>query len=178
MSKLSATSLNVRPYTEDDFPAVVAFIAMTQEYERAVMPNRRMGGLVAVPYAKFLLHKPERVVLMACLSGAPIGYIAAYPESDPDELIEPDTRPHMFVSDLFVLPNWRRMGVAARLVEALENEFRQRSMARIRICGVASNEAALGFYKKAGFNPYEVVYEKLLAKPTHVVVDGRVVRQG
>jgi GNAT superfamily N-acetyltransferase len=52
------------------------------------------------------------------------------------------------LDDLFVDPNWRRRGVAQRLVHRLASEARDESIARIE---VTANEHALGFYEATGF---------------------------
>lgn len=176
MKKLPENSLQIRPCQEEDFPAVVAFVAMIQEYEREVEPNRRLGGLIAVPYAHHIKSKTASaggIMLMACIAEAPVGFIAAYPETDDDELIEEASRKHGYVCDLFVLPNWRRMGVANRLLGAVEAHFRKEGIQRLRICGVAVNKAALGLYERYGFHSYEVIFEKMIALTAGAISENR-----
>lgn len=174
------TALEIRPYTDSDFPAVVAFVSMIQEHERERGgSNRRLGGKIAVPYAHHICGKAAMdggVMLMACMSGAPVGFLSAWPDRDEDPLIEPETRAHGYVSDIFVLPNWRRTGVAIKMIAQTEQHFRTRGIARLRIGAVSANTAAAGFYQKSGFKPYEVIYEKSIPMPTHSIVGGKIVK--
>lgn len=176
MKKLPEGTLEVRACREDDFPAIVAFVAMIQEYEREVESNRRLGGLIAVPYAhhiKSATSADDGVMLMACISDAPVGFIAAYPETDADELIEEKKRKHGYVSDMFVLPNWRRMGVGSKMLSTVEAHFRARGIERLRINGVSLNKAALGLYERYGFRSYEVMYEKNIPQTAQAISDSR-----
>jgi len=50
--------------------------------------------------------------------------------------------------DLFVDPEWMRLGVGRRLVDAVTSEARRRGVRRIEVTG---NTHALAFYQRVGF---------------------------
>jgi ribosomal protein S18 acetylase RimI-like enzyme len=180
MTRSANASLEIRPYQDADFPAVVAFVSMIQEFEREQgSTNRRLGGKIAVPYAHHICGKVAMdggILFMACMTGAPVGFISAWPSLDDDPLIEPETRAHGYVSDIFVLPNWRRSGVGQKLLAHTEQHFRTQGIARLRIGAVPANAPASSFYQGFGFKPYEVVFEKSIPMPTHSIVDGKIVK--
>ncbi len=180
MNRQPGSALAIRPYQDFDFPAVVAFVAMIQDHERELgSANRRQGGAIAVPYAHHVCSRTAMdggILLMACMSDAPVGFISAWPDRDDDPLIEPSAREHAVISDVFVLPNWRRMGVAQQLLLQTEQHFRQRGIARLRIGAASLNSPASSFYSGSGFKPSEIVYEKTIPMPTHSIVDGRIIK--
>ena len=179
MTKPTDSTLEVRPYEQEDFPAVVGFIAMQKDAEREILPIRRQGGLVAVPYAHHICSqctKADGALFIAALAKAPIGFIAGWPSEDEDDLLEEEARIHGYVSDIYVLPNWRRMGVAEKLLAKLEAHFRNLNITRLRIGGLTKNETATALYQNCGFRAHETVFEKQIAMPTHHLVGGSLVQ--
>lgn len=163
-------SVSIREYRGDiDFPGVVAFIAMQYEHEREKQgEGKKHGGMMAPQYARELVEAIESrdgCLFMADVGTTPVGFIAAYKMSDPDPVLEESAREHAFVRDLYVLPNWRRMGVARRLIFEVEAHFRKTGVVRLRLAGAAQNEAMQGLAKALNFQPYAVVFDRAIAQP-------------
>ena len=161
------SSVAIREYRGDvDFPGLVAFIAMQYEHEREQLPTGKIhGGKVAPQYAEELIHTVEGrngCLMIADVGATPVGFIAAYAASDPDPVLEDSARQHGFVRDLFVLPTWRRMGVATRLLLQAEAHFRTVGISRIRLAGSAQNESMSGLAKSLNLQPYAVVYDRAI----------------
>ena len=180
-TQLSQNSVNIRPYRGDvDFPGLVAFLAMMFEHEREHQHiPRHHGGTVAPHYAQELVRTIEGrlgCLLIAEVGANPVGFIAAYRMSDPDPVLDESMRDHGYVRDLFILPNWRKMGVASRLVEQVEDHFRKNGVTRLRIAGVAQNAGMIGLCKSAGFDPYAVVYERGIPTSDYELVDGKIIK--
>jgi ribosomal protein S18 acetylase RimI-like enzyme len=178
---LAQNSVAIRAYRgEPDFAGLVAFIAMQFEHEREQQDIPRLhGGKVAPQYALELVetvNKREGCLLFAEVGANPIGFIAAYRLSDPDPVLEDKARDHGYVRDLFVLPNWRRMSVGSRLVEAAETHFRNMGVTRIRIAGPAQNEAMVSLCRASNFKAYATVFERVIPMPSHAVVDGKIMK--
>lgn len=57
----------------------------------------------------------------------------------------------MEIAELIVLPDYRRQGVATRLIETLLAVAQQRGIAEIEICTEEENVPALHLYQKLGF---------------------------
>lgn len=178
---LAQNSVAIRAYRgEMDFAGLVAFIAMQFEHERERQDIPRLhGGKIAPQYAQELVEtvsKREGCLLFAEVGANPVGFIAAYRLSDPDPVLEDKARDHGYVRDLFVLPNWRRMSVASRLVEAAEQHFRDIGVSRIRMAGPAQNESMISLCRAANFKPYATVFERNIPMPSHTMVEGKVVK--
>lgn len=180
-SKLPQSSVAIRPYAgEVDFPGLVAFVAMQYEHERERQTDGRIhGGKMAPQYAAELVeavNKRRGCLLIAEVGAVPVGFIAAYVMSDPDPVLEEHVREHAFVRDLFVLPNWRRMGVATRIIQAAEMHFRAMGIPRMRLAGAAQNEAMLCLVVALNFHPYAAVYDRPILQPSHSVQDGKIIK--
>lgn len=182
-SKMPNESISIRPYRGDvDFPGLVAFLAFQYEHEREMQEHgRRHGGKIAPSYAAALLNAIEGhdgCLLIADIGNNPVGFIGAYTMNDPDPVLNDDVRLHGFVRDLFVLPNWRRMGVAKKLLEAAEKHFREHGVKRIRIAGPAQNTSMEQLCKAEKFSAYAIVYDREITQASFRMVDGQYVKGG
>lgn len=163
-------SVAIREYRGDvDFPGVVAFVAMQYEHEREKQrEGKRHGGKMAPQYTEELVQAvtaKQGCLMIADVGATPVGFIAAYVMSDPDPVLEESARQHGFVRDLFVLPTWRRMGIASRLIAATEAHFRTLNVPRLRLAGVAQNEVMQSMSKALNFQPYAIVYDRAIPQP-------------
>lgn len=174
-------AMMIRPYNgEADFPVLVAFIAMQYEHERDYQHlARKHGGVVAPKYAEDLLgviESSQGCLFIADIGGNPVAFLAAYCMSDPDPVLQEAARRHGYIRDLFVLPNWRRMKVAHRLLAEAEAHFRAHGISHIRIAGPAQNTAMATLCKNTGFDSHSIVYDRAIPMPSHTMVDGRLVK--
>jgi len=179
--RLPDNSLTIRSFKgDDDLPAVVAFVSMQQEHERDVQPGLRNGPPIAMPHTQAVREKTadRGLVLVALVNEMPVGFVAGYSETDSSILIEENTRLHGVVQNLFVLPNWRHMGIGTRLLTQVEDFFREKGVTRVRIIGPSQNEAMNAISVARGYKPYQTVVEKILPQPMHSLVDGKIKRQG
>ena len=67
-----------------------------------------------------------------------------------------------YLSDICVMPAYRRQRIAQRLLLALEQHFASAGITRFRLFTLAANASARAAYESAGFAPYEILYEKLV----------------
>jgi GNAT superfamily N-acetyltransferase len=179
-SAITTNNVTVRPYRGDiDFPGVVAFVAMQSEHERERLEQqeRKHGGRVAPKYTEELLRivaAYRGCLLIAETNSTPIGFIAAYVGEDADPMLEDNAREHAYVRDLFVLPNWRRMGVGRKLVMVAERHFTGQGVSRIRLAGSALNEQMQNLCKGMDFRPYAIVYDRIIPQQGLLPVAGKV----
>lgn len=85
--------------------------------------------------------------------GKPVGLI--------NYMSPPNRKGEWMIANVTVLPQYRRRGIARKLVEATLNALRERK-AKIALLGViARNLPAVNLYKELGFDPYvnEAAYE-------------------
>jgi ribosomal protein S18 acetylase RimI-like enzyme len=90
-----------------------------------------------------VLTWPEVIRLKAVEDGKMIGFIAGDPR--PSEHVD-------WIATIGVLPEYQRRGTGRSLLRECEKRLTQ---PRIRLCVRASNESAIGLYKKEGYLPID-----------------------
>lgn len=76
-----------------------------------------------------------------------------------------DPAPYAELTDLFVEPETRRLGVASRLVKYLEGIARERGATHLVVLTGTRNTEAQAFYRSAGYEEYAVAMRKSLSGP-------------
>lgn len=163
----------IRPYRPEDADWVLAAQVALQEHEIAIhdprLPQTRLPGLPAShDYIAMLwetLNANQGTMLIAdSADGVQLGLVAGSIVEQPWPMERKDSWRFGYVSDIYVEPRARGTGLAQALIDALAAHFRHvdPSLTRLRINVLAANEIARGAYEKAGFTPYEVMYERKL----------------
>ena len=84
-------------------------------------------------------------LLIAYVEGRPAGFVSAV------ELLHPDKmKPETFLYELGVDPEFRRIGVATKLVSELIRLCRDRGCGEMFVLTDEANDAAMATYRKAG----------------------------
>lgn len=76
-----------------------------------------------------------------------------------------DPTPYAELTDLFVEPEARRLGVASRLVKYMEGIARERGATHLVVLTGQKNTEAQAFYRTAGYEEYAVAMRKPLHGP-------------
>jgi len=101
------------------------------------------------------ISDPARLVLAARQAVDVIGSLSG--------VLEPATamRPIRVATliSIYVHPRYRGSGVGARLVEQFCVWAREMNATRIAVTAYTTNQAAIGFYQRAGFVPYTLILE-------------------
>jgi ribosomal protein S18 acetylase RimI-like enzyme len=157
--------IEITPYSAADLPTIVAFVAAIQEHERRCAPKLKSGAEIGDEYAALLLdlvRTQAGFMLLAKAGGEAIGFVCAWPDRDDDPLLAAAAQAHGYISDLYVVPAWRRRGVARLLMEAAEQALRHRGCRRLQLHCKAGNATALATYAAMGFRPYEITLTREL----------------
>jgi ribosomal protein S18 acetylase RimI-like enzyme len=161
-----SSPLVIRPATPDDRPQLRRAIIELQEYERRRHPTRLPGEQIADAYLDWLLARAaaaDGAVLVAESGTSFAGFIAGWIEESAHLAETPDSNRIGYISDVCVMPASRGRRIATQLLDGIEAYLRPAGVTRLRITTLAVNASARASYEHAGFVPYEVLYEKLIA---------------
>jgi ribosomal protein S18 acetylase RimI-like enzyme len=155
----------VRFATPGDLPNLRAAMVELQEHERRLAVTRLPGDQIADAYLERLQREAVEkrgAIFVVESKGVFAGFAAGW-------IIERDHIPETadsnrfgYLSDICVLPAFRRKHLGQRLLAAMERHFASAGITRFRLFGLAANAPARATYERAGFVPYEILYEKLV----------------
>lgn len=116
------------------------------------------GEDMADAYLTFLLDRCSKAagrVLVAEIDHRVVGFIALFARVAPEEPDE-DQTPYAYLSDLVVLPRYRRRGIGRALLERAEALVRSSGARALRVGVLARNESVANLYRAAGFRDYQL----------------------
>ncbi len=155
----------IRPVTTADRPQLRRAIVELQEHERRQHATRLPGEEIADVYLDWMLKQAETggAVLVAQSEGSFVGFVAGW-IGQTDAIGETaDSKRFGYISDICVMPAYRGKRIAAQLLDEIEQYLRHGGIARLRINSLAVNSSARASYERAGFVPYEILHEKVIA---------------
>jgi GNAT superfamily N-acetyltransferase len=166
-------AFTIRPYAPADHDWVLACEVDLQEHERAIHDTRLPGMPHSRDYLAMLwdaLAENQGVMLIAeNEAGERLGLVAGHVVDEPWPMETPDSTRYGYVSDIFIKPEARGGGLARELLDAIAAHLHRAdpSLTRLRVNVLAVNRVACRAYEKAGFTPYEVMYERLIRRDTN-----------
>jgi ribosomal protein S18 acetylase RimI-like enzyme len=134
-----------------------------QEYERTLHNTRLPGEQIANAYLAWIenqIRKGGGSLLIAEIDRGFVGFVAGWIEHGDAVAETPDSSRFGYISDICVVSDYRGQRIATRLLLAIEERLTRAGITRIRICSLAANASARASYERAGFEPYEITYEK------------------
>ncbi len=158
----------IRPYAPADYDWVLQCEVDLQEHERVLHDTRVPGLPHTRDYLAMLwdvLAENHGIMLIAENAvGERLGLVAGYIVDEPWPMETRDSTRYGYVSDIFIKPEARGGGLAKALLDAIANHLHHADpgLSRLRINVLAVNRIARRAYEKAGFTPYEVMYERRL----------------
>ena len=153
----------LRAFAANDRRTLVAFAEALQDNERKLHASRRPGKEISRVYVDDLLRNvitKQGMIEIAERDGTPVGFVACWAESENDPLLRGPHRTVIQVTDVYIVPDERGRGLARRLLAAAEDHARQLGIGRLLIGALAANEMAIAAYRRYGFQPYEILFEK------------------
>ena len=91
-----------------------------------------------------------------------VGFIFGYVEEPDDSRIEIDRGKELYVSDGFVLPEYRKQGIYKKLNERLEQKYIQKGVSRITRFTLVNNQPMKNFLSQSGYHATRILFEKWL----------------
>ena len=144
---------------------LISCIVEMQDFERSIEPLLPAGVDMADPYVELLLNRCSGAsgrVFIAEAKQTVVGFVGVIARVEPDDPDEEAT-PYTYISDLVVLPAYRRRGIGTALLRRAEAYARERGMTLLRINVLAKNQVAGQLYRTLGFSDYRVQLCKRLA---------------
>ena len=154
----------VRPARPQEIDRVAALWGLITDHHAALDPLFRMRrGVVAEAELRELLRTlrrdPDAEIFVFDQGGTPEGLCIVRIDRAPPILEETERAE---ITDVGVRPEWRRRGVARRLVEAAQAWVQGRGVARIEIQVAAGNREGQAFWRSLGYGPLMDVLHKRL----------------
>jgi ribosomal protein S18 acetylase RimI-like enzyme len=145
-----------------DRKALRTCVVELQDFERGLEPTLPKGEEMADRYRA---HMPRRCnealgrVFVAEEDGTVVGFVGVLARVVP----EPDeSQAYAYVSDLVMLPAYRRRGLGRALLEHAVAFARGKGANALRVGVLARNEAAARLYRSLGFGDYTIQLNKPL----------------
>jgi ribosomal protein S18 acetylase RimI-like enzyme len=156
--------LTIRAAVASDRPDLRRAFVELQDFERRLTDTRRPGEQIAEAYLDWMQDRAvtSGAILVAEADGIFAGFVCGWIEQESNIAETPDSNRFGYISDICILPPYRRHGIASRLLDAMSNRFRTLGITRCRLNVLAANATARASYEHAGFAPYELTYEKRL----------------
>ena len=108
-------------------------------------------------YFRKCLESDDRLVLVAEEDKQPVGYLAGGIEEVGNfrnilNMCE--------VDNMWVDEKYRSQGVGKQMMNAIEKWAKEKGIKRMRVIASSQNEKGIQFYKREGFNEYDLILEK------------------
>jgi len=138
-------SFEIRPATEADLTAILAFIRKLADYERL---SQEVVATEELLRETLFGNRRTAEVAIGCLETKPIGFVLFFHNYSTFL-----GRPGLYIEDLFVDEVYRRRGYGRRLLLHVAGLAKERGCGRLEWSVLDWNEPAINFYKKLGAVP-------------------------
>ena len=135
-------AVEIRPAYPEDVSTIFSLSKALSEYEKLA---HEMVGSQADLHEGLFGAQPYAEVILAEVDGTPAG-MALYFYNFSTFLMKPG----IYLEDLFVLPEYRRQGVASALLKHLAESAVSKGCGRLEWSVLDWNEDAIAFYKRIG----------------------------
>jgi ribosomal protein S18 acetylase RimI-like enzyme/catechol 2,3-dioxygenase-like lactoylglutathione lyase family enzyme len=156
--------VTIRPAEPRDLVNLRRAIVELQDCERGLHTTRLPGEQIADAYLAWLQQEAAEtgVILVAEVAGLFVGFIAGWIVEEHSITETADSRRAGYVSDICIMPAHRGRRIASDLLFAIERHFASAGITRVRIASLVANLSAQAAYRRAGYQPHEAIYEKVI----------------
>jgi ribosomal protein S18 acetylase RimI-like enzyme len=151
----------IRECQPAEMPQVEACFVELQDFLHALEPNV-LEGKAAKKYFDFMRSRCAETsgkVFVAEEEQQVVGFVCVWGKVPSEELDE-EPGEYAFISDLVVLPAYRRQRVGQALLERAEEYARSLGVKKIQLEVLANNTGALKLYTNDGFRAYHLLMTK------------------
>ncbi len=157
------TGVVIRRAGPEDRATIRAFMDALQEHECSVDPSKLTAEESTPPYMAEVeegVAKHDGAIFVAELDGRPVGFTACWRDHDSDVSIHADYQDFGYVSDIYLVPEARGLGIARRLYQAAEDHCARLGVKRMRIGAINRNALAMAAHQRFGFEPLYTIFDK------------------
>lgn len=145
------------------YDLIESFMRPLHEHEKELFDKTDDWDNIRDTYMRYVIEAQEEnngTCLVAYADGVPAGFISGYAEEPEDYRIEIYTGPEFYVSDGYIKPEYRRMGIYRLLNAHIEKIYLDRGIKRLTRFTHANNHRMRAFLESEGYVGTRVLYEK------------------
>ncbi|MGA7936441.1 MAG: GNAT family N-acetyltransferase [Kovacikia sp.] len=142
MTSPTTSLINLRSATRIDLPVLFQLIQALAAYEKL---SHAVTGNLALLEQHLFGSRPYAEAILAELDGQAVGFALFFYNYSTFL-----TKPGIYLEDLFVLPAYRRQGIAKALLNYLAQRAVAEDCGRLEWSVLDWNESAIAFYTKIG----------------------------
>lgn len=155
---MSITIFEYKPENLEDLKRLINELGdALKELEPEIVAS---GNNVLDSYVESLLNnvKAKRgVIYLAFNQNKAVGAAVSYVKHEEDEIVD-----YLYLSDLVVTKSEQGRGIGTLLLDRIEKYARENGLKYMRLQSYVKNEGALRLYKRAGFENFLSVLQKIL----------------
>ena len=159
-------NVNIKPIIiANNYDLISSFMRSLHENEKSLFDKTADWNDIEVSYMRHITEMQEDndgTCLVAYIDDVPAGFIFGYTEEQDDSRIEVYTGKELYVSDGYVVPDFRRKGLYKMLNEKLESIYIAKGIKRIIRFTLSNNTKMQSFLEQDGYKPTRLLYEKWL----------------
>ncbi|MDQ8732025.1 GNAT family N-acetyltransferase [Bradyrhizobium sp. LHD-71] len=157
---MSSVEVVIRESVAADRQSLMALMIELQDFERQfadrALPDRAFAAWYIDRLSR-VVEENEGSILVATKDGIPCGFVAGFPEE------EPELRDwYFYVAELVVSESDRSRGIGRRLLLAMEDAARARGLKRMGIGVLAGSDRVHRLYMTLGYRDYAISLRKEL----------------
>jgi len=140
------TEINIRNWTKEDFPIVKEILLTTWKDSYSFIPDKDIKIHFENFYCKDclieMINDPYTIGTLAEANSVPVGWM---------KLFEDHINKKLYVSSLYILPEYQGYGIGHKLLEESYKIAREKHFSKVWLGVMKQNVKSLEWYKKLGF---------------------------
>ena len=140
------TEINIRNWTKEDFPIVKEILLTTWKDSYSFIPDKDIKIHFENFYCKDclieMINDPYTIGTLAEANSVPVGWM---------KLFEDHINKKLYVSSLYILPEYQGYGIGHKLLEESYKIAREKHFSKVWLGVMKQNVKSLEWYQKLGF---------------------------